>query len=471
MVAPDFLSLLDVTDVHTVALEDAHRSVSYAELGPNVRALAASLVRAEVAPGDRVAVLLPNSAASVELYLACALVGAIWVGLNPAAPQAERERQHALVTPALTVTEDILPSLSGQKGVWEDTSPPAPSAPCAIGFTSGTTGTPKALVHSRAGVSLAGAALAKAYLRGDDRVGVILSMSIHNLMVVGAIAALFAGATCVAVERMSAGDVARACRDRRLTMLSALVPATIYDLVHDDSVTSRSLASLRLAGTGAAGLSEELRGEFEAKFGVRLVGSYGMTEAPGVVCLEDAGVPHTPGACGTPLPHLRASTCDDGELTVGPTEGGPWAGMYQPAIGTWTKQGLARRSESEKSFRTGDYGWLDADGSVHIDGRKADVIVRGGVNINAAELESVLGQLPGIRDIAVVGEPDERLGQRIVAFVEPDGDGTIDPTQLRVRSGELLAHGKLPDEFVIGKLPRNAMGKIARSELSYPRIS
>ena len=418
--------------------------------------------------------MMPNSAASVELYLACALLGAIWVGINPAAPKAERDRQCALVAPTLTVTADDVASLSGHGDHAFDAAPPELSAPCAIGFSSGTTGTPKAVVHSRAAVSLIAAVLADVQLRADDRVGVILPMSIHNLIAVGALPALFAGATCAAVGRMNASGVAAACLDRQLTKVNALVPATIYDLVHDDAITRGMLASLRFAGTGAAGLSESLRSAFEAKFGKRLVGTYGMTEAPGVVCSEDPDVPHIEGACGTPLPHLMVGTCDEngrplpareeGELVVSAAEFGEWADVYRPATGTWTERGFAHRPPDKKILRTGDYGWVD-DGAVHVNGRKADVIFRGGVNVNTAELESVLGELAAVREIAVVGERDDRLGQRIVAFVEPTAGTTADAAWLRQQARGMLAHGKVPDEFVVGLLPRNAMGKVTRAQL------
>lgn len=475
MGSPDFLTLLDSSDLGGAALEDAQRTVSYSELGASVRTLAGSLARQGVSRGDRVAVVMPNSAASVELYLACALLGAIWVGINPVTPQAERDRQCALVAPALTVTADDIAVLSAHRDDEFDAVPPDLSAPCAIGFSSGTTGTPKAVVHSRAAVSLIAKVLADVQLRADDRVGVILPMSIHNLIAVGALPALFAGATCVAVGRMNASGVAAACLDRRLTQVNALVPATIYDLVHDDAITRRTLASLRLAGTGAAGLSESLRSAFEAKFSKRLVGTYGMTEAPGVVCSENADAPHREGACGKPLPHLMVGTCDEngrplparaeGELVVSAAECGAWADVYRPAIGAWTEKGFVPRSPADKGFRTGDYGWVDDDGTVHVTGRKADVIVRGGVNVNAAELESVLGELAAVRDIAVVGERDDRLGQRIVAFVEPTTGATVDPASLRQLARRMLAHGKVPDEFVVGSLPRNAMGKVARARL------
>lgn len=486
MPTPDFLTLLDGTAPDS-AIHQHGRSISYAELGPSVRAMASGLAQQGISPGDRAAVMLPNSADAVEAYLAVAMVGAIWVGLNTMAPLAERDRQCELVKPEVIIADPLsawepaawrvvgVAELRDGADLYEGPRPDL-DEPCAIGFSSGTTGLPKALVHSRRAVSLTASVYAHARLQSDDRVGVILPMSIHNLIVVGVLPALFAGATCVPVERMNASGVAEATAEHRLTLLNALVPATIYDLVHDERITRETLASLRYAGTGAAGLAETLREEFEQKFQVALAGSYGMTEAPGVVCAEDSDAAHIPGASGRPLPHVEVAACDgagrvlpsrtEGELIVGPRRSGEWAGCYAPALGAWTTAGLQRRSLQDRVLRTGDYGWVDDGGTVFVTGRKADVLVRGGVNVNAAELESVLRQLPLVRDIAVVGEPDHRLGQRIVAYVEPTGGESLDPEVLREQARGVLAHGKVPDEFIAGTLPRNAMGKVARGQLT-----
>ena len=112
---------------------------------------------------------------------------------------------------------------------------------------------------------------------------------------------------------------------------------------------------------------------------------------------------------GQPLPQES-----EGELVVSATESGAWDDVYRPAIGAWTEHGFVPRPPMkgvpDRRLRLDRH-----DGAVYVTGRKADVIVRGGVNVNAAELESVLGELPGVREIAIVGEHDERLGQRIVA--------------------------------------------------------
>jgi acyl-CoA synthetase (AMP-forming)/AMP-acid ligase II len=475
---PDFLDILR-RDEPVAALVDAHRTVTYRALRSRVGALAAWLTQRGVRNGDRVAVSIPDSIDCVELFLATAVVGAVWVGTNAAAPQAERQRQLDAVEPRLVIGESDVGAVreAAEAAVTFERSLPDAEAPCAIAFTSGTTGTPKALVHSRAGISLVAASAAAATLRGDDRVGVTLPLSILNIVIIGPLAALVCGATAVVLSPRNAAELASACLSAGLTLVRALVPATVYDLVHESAIAPESLSSLRVAECGAAGLPENLREQFEAKFGLRLTGSYGLSEAPAVVCHEDASRPHRPGASGTPLPHVSISIRDEGgreapvdtegEIWVGPATAGRWIDVYRPALGTWSKGQLDQRNPDEHAFPTGDLGWLDSEGALHVSARKSDVIVRGGINVTATELQSVLAGIPGVRDVAVVGRADLRLGERIVAYVELTSDAAdVSTGWLRERALELLSRGKVPDDFmVMPVLPRNAMGKVAKAEL------
>ena len=115
-------------------------------------------------------------------------------------------------------------------------------------------------------------------------------------------------------------------------------------------------------------------------------------------------------------------------------------------------------------LHTGDVGFLDDDGYLHVRDRKSLVIIRGGANVYPAEVERVLHEAPGVRACAVVGVPDERLGERIVAVVEADA---IDEASVRAHLEANLAKYKVPERFVfVDQLPRNAMGKIVRTELA-----
>jgi acyl-CoA synthetase (AMP-forming)/AMP-acid ligase II len=307
---------------------------------------------------------------------------------------------------------------------------------------------------------------------------VILPLSIHNVMVVGPMAALLAGVTVVVNTRLNARGVADACAEKKLSMLSALVPTTIYDLVHDASILPESLRSLRCASSGGADLSESIRGEFEKKFSVAVRGSYGLTEAGGAVCLEVPTSKHRPGCSGFALPHATIEVRDEtghklspghhGKLYVCAATSGPWQGLFSPPRWVWSEDGLQPRRTASTCLDTGDYGSMDADGAVYISAREAGVIVRGGVNVTAGEIETILGGLENVREMVVVGEPDDRLGERIIAFVEPRSGMTADVEHLRAQARALLPHGKVPDDFVIVQaLPRNALGKVIRGSLNH----
>lgn len=466
--------------------------MSYEALPAAVGAVVDALHRAGARPGDRIAVALDNCVTAVESFLACAALGGIWVGINPTAPASERGRQLEQVRPRLLIAQtsdgvppgievldpaDLIARPSPGASAVDVGSRPDPRQPCAIAFTSGTTGTPKAIVHSRAAVSLTAASVARASVRADDRRGVCLPLSIHNVMIVGPLAALTAGATTVLLEKMHAAAVAAACAQLELTTVAALVPATVFDLAYRDDIARDALKSLRVAGTGGAGLPETVRRAFEAKFHVRLAGSYGLSEAPAVVCLEDPSNPHAEGSSGVPLLHVSVEVREvdgapvaagvHGQIWVGPAETGPWAGLHRPAIGTWTEAGWIPRTDHDPWWSTGDIGCLDANGALHVAARTSDVIVRGGVNVTTAELEAVIGDIPGVRHAAVLGRPDRRLGQQIIAFVElDDHDAGVDADSLRRHAQTLLSHGKVPDHFVIlDALPRNAMGKVRQADL------
>lgn len=469
---PDVLDVLDGRHpADSLALVDERRSVEYGELPQRVRSLASFLIAQGISAGDRVAVGMTNRIESVELYLACLALGAIWVGVNPNAPRAEQDRQLNLVAPSLVVSDEDV--AEPQNDIGDLPSRPALDAPVAIAFTSGTTSLPKAVVHSRAAISLSARAYGHDRICPDDRVGIVLPLAIHNLMVVGAMSALMAGACVLPVARMDGRSVAQACRRNRLTLVSALVPATVFDLVHDDAVEPGMLSTLRYAGTGAAGLAEELRAAFETKFGVALCGSYGMTEAPGPVAVEGIDHAHRPGCSGKALSHIVIDTDANAQFVVSAAPTGPFAKLFGPPLGRWDADGFTPWPDS-KVLRTGDYGCVEEDGSVRIESRRMGVIVRGGVNIDVGELESVLGEIPGVRGVAVAGECDRRLGERIVAFVELAADasrGADETRYLTAKAREVLSRTKCPDEYVIiDALPRNAMGKVDRMRITRPVV-
>ncbi len=146
---------------------------------------------------------------------------------------------------------------------------------------------------------------------------------------------------------------------------------------------------------------------------------------------------------------------------------GDWAGQYRPMLGYRGQPEATAEVLSGDELRTGDLGFLDPEGYLHVRDRKSQLIIRGGANVYPAEVERVLLDAPGVAACVVIGVPDERLGERVVALIEPAAGVDVDVDALRRHCGAELAAYKVPERYVVvdGALPRNAMGKVVRRDL------
>jgi acyl-CoA synthetase (AMP-forming)/AMP-acid ligase II len=195
------------------------------------------------------------------------------------------------------------------------------------------------------------------------------------------------------------------------------------------------------------------------------------------VTWSDGSVPSAPGLCGKPLPQVEIEILDEsgrlllageiGEITVRPARGGPYPGVYTPMLGYWRKPEATRAALRAGRYHTGDLGFVAEDGNLYIRGRRNELILRGGANVYPAEVERALQEHPDLEFAAVFGIPDERLGERVVAVVQPRAGRTAPAEDvLRAFCAEQIARYKLPDRIAsVAALPRNAMGKIVKREL------
>ena len=152
-----------------------------------------------------------------------------------------------------------------------------------------------------------------------------------------------------------------------------------------------------------------------------------------------------------------------GEVCVGPADDGLFAGVYTPMLGYWNRPDATAEAFRDGVLHTGDLGYLTAAGDLVITDRKGDLIVRGGANVYPAEVERVLHEEPRVAGCAVVGVPDERLGERVVAAVVVEGDQSLTAEDLRNHCARSLACYKVPERFLfVAELPRNAMGKVVK---------
>jgi long-chain acyl-CoA synthetase len=312
--------------------------------------------------------------------------------------------------------------------------------------------------------------------RGYDhtlRKGDCFPFTILNMAVLTTLLVSQATGTSIVMDRIDAEGVAEWIRRERVTTWNG-PPALLHSLASMDTIDPTDLASLEEVWTGGADCPEAIRAAFEEKFGLPVLATYGLTEAPTVVSIDPPHGPHVPGASGIVLPHLAVTILDDngsavaegdtGEVCVGPVAGDD---RYRLMRGYWNRPADSDAVLAGGVLHTGDLGFLDDEGYLHLRDRKSLVIIRGGANVYPAEVERVLQEIDGVAASAVIGVPDERLGERVVALVEPLAGCALDPEEIRKHCAAQLAKYKVPERVVVvGSLPRNAMGKVSRTELT-----
>lgn len=481
------------------------RRVTYAEFDALAARAASALAALGVRAGDRVAASLPTDVDIAVFFHGALRLGAVWLGINRnlAPPEKRFLLEDAGVSLVLADPEmatqieaecaglprlrevvvcdrDARASCAWSAALDAATAPPPavaldPHAPAGIAYTSGTTGHPKGVVHTHHNLLVPGAVLATlGDYRPDSRRGDCFPLTILNMQVLTTLLLAQVGATGVFMDRIDAEGVAEWIERERVTLFTAPT-ALIYSLAHDDRIAPRALATLERVFFGGGACPTPVIEAFEAKFGVPVRGTYGLTEMPTVVAQESRGE-RVPGASGRPLPHVRVTLrdADDaevapgeaGELCVEPASAGAWAGVYTPMLGYWRRPEATAEALRGGRLHTGDVARLDAGGAVVVVDRKNLLIVRGGANVYPAEVERALHEDARVEACAVVGAPDERLGERVAAFVQLAPGAHASEDELVAHCRARLAKYKVPERILfVDAMPRNAMGKIVRREL------
>ena len=347
-----------------------------------------------------------------------------------------------------------------------------PLAPAAISYTSGTSGSPKGVVHSQHNITLPGRFLATTPDFGSSAVGgVCLALTILNVIAVSVLPSIAARRPCVIVPRPDPRLIADWVERHGITSMS-MPPPTLFDLAHRADITPAALHTLVHPRTGGAELPEEVRSAFTDRFGHSIAATYGLTEVPTIVALERRGAPHVSGSSGEVLPYLEVRIVDDdgrpvppgetGEICVGPAQSGPWAAAYRPMLGYWRRPVASREALADGSLHTGDLGRLEG-GLLFPKDRKGNLILRGGASVYPVQIERVIRSLAGVADCAVVGLPDPRLGQRVAAAIEVTGGTDLTVATVLEHCRQHLARYETPEIVVfVDGLPRNTMNKVVR---------
>ena len=511
-----------------VALEFFGRETSYAELGSQIDHAAEGLRRLGVKPGDRVTLVLPNCPQHVVAFYAALRVGAIVVEHNPL--YTPRELRHQFedhrarfaiawdktvptlqdfpsdlaldrivsvdMTRAFPLKMRMLLKLPIEKArssraelttevqgtvTWEEllagpaipATVPGPAAEdvALIQYTSGTTGTPKGATLSHRNL-VANAAQARAWVptipRGAASVHAVLPLFHAYGLTLCLTFAMSMGARLVLFPKPDPDLVLPVFKKRPPTFLPAVPP--LYDRLRKAAEAKGvSLKGIEIAISGAMPLSKDVVEPWEALTGGYLVEGYGLSECSPVLMANPVAPNRRAGTVGLPLPGTELRVVDPGEPTRDVEPGTPGELVVRgPQVfsGYWNKPEATAEVFTEGWFRTGDIVSVDDDGFVTITDRIKELVITGGFNVSPSEVEDMLRGYDGIADVAIVGIPDARDGEHIVAAVVPDPGATIDTAALRAWAKQQLAAYKVPRRVhIVDELPKSMIGKVLRRKV------
>jgi cyclohexanecarboxylate-CoA ligase len=336
---------------------------------------------------------------------------------------------------------------------WRD-----PETLAAILFTSGSDGAPKGVLHTQATLAAKASTMVAVHgLTADDVVLMPAPCAHISGLLNGITLPGLAGARTVFMARWDPETALGIIERERVTFM--IGPPTFFvSLMDAPGFTSERVASLRLVSSGGAGVSPAFVERARRTLGARVKRTYGSTEAPTVATApaDDDGA-HDATHDGRAIPPAELRVAANGELLVR----GP-----EVCVGYLDPDATARAFDANGWFHTGDLATIDADGWLTIIGRTKDVIIRGGENIAASAVEATLEAHPAIRAAAVVGAPDERLGERVAAFVVTDGSAIDVPTVAAWFAERGVARFTTPEiVVVVDALPLLATGKPDKTAL------
>jgi len=471
------------------AVTDGTVRLSWQELSQRVESACAQLRNLGIKAGDRIAVVLSNQIEALVLYWACALWKAVFVGANPRLGRDDLHRiiEHSgasLLFIAESVDPGAIPANVRSVVVIERSDPAsffAANSPLdsevlpvvdendvfAIVYTSGTTGPAKGAILTHANLMWCAEATAQAMeiTKADTFLVCVQLTHIFGLSAAILVAAL-RGARCVLMREHSASRALDLCEWEGVTIHHGTPTMFTLELAAQRRAP-RDLSSLRTGIVAAAPVTPELADAIRAELHCDIQMAWGLTETSPTVTITHSDDPteERRSSVGRALPDAEIAFADlggeYGEVLV--RSPGVFKGYYNdPAASAmaFTKDGF---------FRSGDLGWLDAKGFLHLAGRHKEIIIRGALHVYPDELETLISSLQWVHQVAVVGVPDRVLGERICACV------VVDPTSevpddllgaLRAAIAGRLADYKQPDYVVrMTALPLSVGGKVLKALL------
>jgi fatty-acyl-CoA synthase len=486
-----------------LALVQDDRRLTWREANERINRLANSLLSLGVSPSSRVATMLHNSLEWFEAVAAIQKIGAsvVFVSYRYTVPEVRFLLDNSGASLLLFDEE----SAEVARAAWRETGRPAGCA-VAVGastrggfaayeallargsvaeppaelrrggsrtfqYTSGTTGRPKGAVRdvSRAGFGALLGLLRRVPLRRSDR-HLVAAPLYHATGAGFALIHVALGATIYVPRRFEPLEFLRLVDRERITT-SALVPTMLQALVDLPAEQRQRYdsSSLRILVSTGSALSDPLEKAVRGAFGEVLYDVYGSTEVGHVTVATPADKRACPGTIGRPVPGVDVVLLDDERRPVADGEVGElFARSDLVFTGYHGDESATSQSRFADYFSVGDLAVRDPRGFLKLVGRKTDMVISGGMNVYPAEIEAVLAGHPAIREAAVVGVPDEKWGERLIAFVVARPGGRLPSDAALVRfCRQSLAGYKVPRRFErVDELPRNPTGKVLKKDLS-----
>lgn len=453
--------------------------------------LAAALRELGVVPGDRVALITPNSPYVGMAYDAIPRIGAVCVPVLFVLPApelrvvfADAEPRVALVGEEVAqVVADAVEGLpspprlvvlgSAEAEALLDAQEPDTDLverdatdPAVLVFTGGTTGRPKGVVLTHGNLLAQVEMVAGVFSYGPEDVTLGVLPMAHLFGLASSLTTAQFGMRSVLQRWFTPEAVLRAIPEHRVT-ITAMVPTMLSLVLAHPDVETTDFSSLRQIVVGASPLPIELARAWEERTGSRILQGYGLTETTAGVCVERRDGPRRPGSCGLPYPGTEVRVVDDDLHDVPVGEPGEIL-VRGPQVtpGYWHNPEATAATIVDGWLRTGDVGHVDDDGCVYVTDRMKDLVIRGGLNVYPRDVEEVLYLHPDVLEAAVVGRPDDVLGERVVACIVPRAGAELQPDDLSAWCRERLAGYKTPDDVVVlDALPKSPIGKVLKKDL------
>ena len=488
------------------ALQIGDRSVTFGELHARSSQVAQALAAAGVKAGDRVAFIDKNGLEWFEVPFALAKLGAVNVSVNWRLAPAEMlqiiddaQAEVVIVGPEfIGHVEKIEGELSrvhtvvaiGGHERWTEyeawvaphpaedpgVEPTGPDVAFQL-YTSGTTGLPKGVMLTNDNFFKGVMGIAGQWRFTTDSVNLAMMPMFHIAGAGWSMVGLYFGCNTVVLRDVDPTEILRVIPAHRITN-AFMVPAVIQFLLITPGVDDTDFSSLRTLVYGASPITDKVLIAGMERFGCEFIQVYGLTETCGAITQLDGADhdpehrPHLLRSCGRPYPWVEMRVVDNatGEDVALGQVGELWTRSHQNMAGYWNNpEATAQATTPDGWFKTGDAGFVDADGFVFLHDRVKDMIVSGGENVYPAEVENVLMRHPAVADVAVIGVPDEKWGEAVKAVVVKAPDADVSESDIIAFARESLAGYKLPKSVDFADaLPRNPSGKLLKRELREP---